>query len=706
MIIGQPGVGKTVALAHLASLTANRDERLGDLSQRVPFLVHIADLKLPATDPKDVLKPIKDAAYEQAPVLDLGRLPSFIQATFKSGRALFLLDGFDELTADDQQVVSEYIKSLLQAHPKTRIVTTGAPEYLDGLVGLGFAPLSLLSWSEQRNAHFMERWGELWGQYVALETRTHTRPAQVDPILLNTWVSADKAILSPLELTLKVWGAYAGDSLGPHVLEAIATHIRRLAPSGTPLAALEALAMQVVLNGQPIFDPRQARQWVRAFEPMEEGGERAHEATQPVPGETAEETKPKIAKRGQKTIPTPTSGLLGKMASSGLLLSYPNNRMRFAHPVLKGYLAGRALSNYNANDALLNQPDWSGKYLAMRYLAAHGDVSPFVQKMMEWSRLPMHRPLLAAARWLRDAPHEAPWRGRLFTALADLLQTEGIPISLRGQALAAFVVSNDPGAAALCRQLANTLSYELAYLTALGSGAMKDTKAIPVLENMLKASNITVRRAACMALVAIGTTQAQEIVARTLLHADEDLRRVAAEALANDPGEGHAMLKDGATLQDVALRRAVAYGLARVDQSWAAELLQKLLVEDNQWAVRNSAKEALDGHTNLRSRAPHKLMAPSEATWLIEYASKQGVSIAPGTPGTEALLLALKSQDPDMRLAALPYLKYTPTEGVVSQMYGAMYKNDSELREAVYQTLWEIGASGFKLPNPDQYGLS
>ena len=40
---------------------------------------------------------------------------------------------------------------------------------------------------------------------------------QVDPILLNTWLMTDNQRSDSLELTLKVWGAYAGDSLGPRV---------------------------------------------------------------------------------------------------------------------------------------------------------------------------------------------------------------------------------------------------------------------------------------------------------------------------------------------------------------------------------------------------------------------------------------------------------------------------------------------------------
>ncbi|MDO9302823.1 MAG: hypothetical protein Q7T89_15660, partial [Anaerolineales bacterium] len=73
VIIGQPGVGKTVALAHLASLAANRSEKMEALKNAVPFFFHVANLKLPIADPKDALAPLIEAASEHAPMLDLGR---------------------------------------------------------------------------------------------------------------------------------------------------------------------------------------------------------------------------------------------------------------------------------------------------------------------------------------------------------------------------------------------------------------------------------------------------------------------------------------------------------------------------------------------------------------------------------------------------------------------------------------------------------
>jgi HEAT repeat protein len=342
----------------------------------------------------------------------------------------------------------------------------------------------------------------------------------------------------------------------------------------------------------------------------------------------------------------------------------------------------------------------------MRYLASYGDANTLVLKMLEWSRLPMHRPLLTTARWLRDAPREAPWRGKVMAALAQLVQTEGLPLSLRGQALAAFASSNDPGVSLLFRQFMNTLSFELMKLAALGSGAIHDSKATPNLIGMLEAPSLSTRRAACLALIAIGTPEALEAVAQTLLNADENLRRAAAEALANDPDEGYAMLKDGVTMKDILLRRAIVYGLKRVNEPWATELLQKMLVEDDQWVVRNSASEVLESQNHSNDpRVPHPLKPPSETPWLIEFAGTQGVGISPGAPATDILLAALKSTKEEERLGALAFLKQAPNDGIIKQIYSAMYTDDPELREAAFMTLWEIGASGYKLPHPTQFGF-
>jgi HEAT repeat protein len=271
--------------------------------------------------------------------------------------------------------------------------------------------------------------------------------------------------------------------------------------------------------------------------------------------------------------------------------------------------------------------------------------------------------------------------------------------------MAAFVVSGDPGAATLFRQFLASRSFELIPLAALGGGAMKDLKAIDPLEDLMQAPIGSVRRAICLALVAIGTEKSLESVARALLQGDDELRRAAAEALANDPIEGHAMLREGASLEDIMLRRAVVNGLARVGRPWAVELLQKIQVEDDQWAVRNLANQYLEQMNHIDPRVPRKLTVPSESPWLIEFAGKQKMGVPRGGPATDILLSAFKLGDTEERLAALPYLKRVANEGIIGALYNAMYGEDPEVREATFYAVEEIGANGFKLPHPNQFGL-
>jgi HEAT repeat protein len=710
VLVGAAGAGKTVALAHLASLAANLRVRLDPNSEleAVPYLYHVADLQFPFEGSRDPASPIINAASEHAPVFDLRRLPGFVQQTLKSGQALLLIDGFDELDPVGQGQVVDWFNALLHAYPKIRIVTTGCPNQLKGLIRLGFSPLALIAWDTPRASRFIQQWGELWARTTALEALTQTGSEQVDPILLNTWLMVDTNGLTPLELTLKVWGAYGGDSLGSGVLDAIATHVRRLAPSGTPVAALELLAMQVVLTLQPIFDPRQARSWVKQYDIVED---RPIEGAEPVlrPGveeDPALSDSQKIRIRKSKAVDAvPTHGLLSKMVESGLLISHSNNKMRFLHPVLNGYLAGQAIGDNDADTTLLALPDWDGKTISLRYLAARGEASAIADIMLKESDLPLHGSALAVARWLRDAPREISWRNKAFASLLAILQAEGQPIGLRGQAMAAFVASGDPGAATLFRQLLSSRSFELIPLAALGSGALKDVKAIEALEELMQAPAGGVRRAICLALVAIGTEKSLEGVARALLQGDEELRRAAAEALANDPVEGHAMLKEGATLQDILVRRAVVHGLARVGQPWAVETLQRMQVEDDQWAVRNLANQYLEQMQNLDTRVPRPLSTPSETPWVIAFAGKQKMGVPRGGPATDLLLSAFKQGDTEERLAALPYLKRVANEGIVAALYNAMYGEDPEVREAAYMAVEEIGADGFELPHPNQFGL-
>ena len=692
ILVGQTGMGKTVALASLASRLARRDPEPGLAPETLPFLIHVADLDLPINK-DNPLNPVIDLVAEKASVFDLSRIPDFIRRVFSEGRALLLLDGTDELTPDGLKNAVEFIRAIKHAFPKTRMITTASSEYLDGLVSLNFIPFALTAWNSDQRAEFLEKWAELWARHVATESWGQTSEL-VDPLLLNGWLNTDASSLTPLELTLKVWGVFAGDLRGPRPIDALETHVRRITPANTPREALESLALQINLAATPIFDPREARQWVKSFEPNEP------ESVESVEGE--EKKNKQHDKSGNQNAPS--LGLISKMVDSGLLVPHRNNRMCFIHPIFSGYLAGKPSANYT--DTILQQPPWIGKYLTMHYLAAQGDATALSNALMAQTDRPLSRNLFVPARWLRDVPTQAPWCGEVMAKLAELLQQTGQPLGLRGQALAAIIRSGNAGSIVLFRELLTEHEAELLQLAALGSGALHDIKSIELLAALLSNSNSNVRRAACLALSAIGTDAAMDAVASALLHGDEILRRAAAEAMANHPGEGHKMLREGAEMKDdLNVRRAAAYGLGRIHEPWAEELLNKLQTEDDQWVVRNSAQEVLEEQRKPNPHIPKRLPPPSESPWLIAFAGKKGEGISPDKPPTDLLLLALKSEDPEERLASLAYLRMMPTEGVFGALYQAMYGGEPELREAVFRIFSEMASYGVDVPDPIQFGV-
>ena len=692
VLTGHAGMGKTVALAHLASRLARRDPEPGLPQNIVPFLIHIADLDLQFKK-DEPLTSLIDLIAEKAAVLDLPRIPDFVRKTFSEGRALVLLDGTDELTPDGLKKAVEFIKAVKRGFPKTRMVTTASNDNLDGLVSLNFIPFSLAAWNKKQRYDFCARWGTVWRRFVSVEAWAQTNE-QVDPLLLDGWINSESINLSPLELTLMTWAVYAGDLAGPGPIGYLETHLRRLSPSNIPREALEMLALQINLSSEPIFDPNKAREWIKSFEPPElaNGPEQALENNNRKPG------KPDLSQ-------VPSHGLISRMVESGLIIQHRNNRMRFVHPIFGGYLAGKALANYKP-EVLLTQPPWTGKYLAMQYLASFGDASPLVEKLLDQVDRPLSRNLMIPAHWLRDAPRQAAWRGEVMAKLVELLKHTGQPMALRGQAVVAFILSGDPSVAPLFRSLFDEQDSELVQLAVLGSGAMQDEKAIEPMAGLINTQISNVRSAACLALVAIGTTPAMDIVGSALLRGDEYLRRAAAEALANHPGEGYAMLREGVTMKDdLLVRRSVAFGLGRIPEPWAEEIVNRMQILDDQWAVRNAALEVTENHQRLNPYIPQRLPQPVESPWLIAFAKKQGLDVSRDKLPVDLLLLALKTGTEEERLAALAYLRIIPTDGVFSALYQAMYHGEPYIREVIFQIFSEMAARGVDVPDPVHYGV-
>jgi HEAT repeat protein len=396
------------------------------------------------------------------------------------------------------------------------------------------------------------------------------------------------------------------------------------------------------------------------------------------------------------------------MVERGLLTTRSNTLIGFTHPVIAGYFAGNAIAKRSNGSQVIDQPNWIGKNLALRYSAVMSDATPLVKKLTRHKEDLLQEGLLTVARWPRETNEETPWRIEVLRRLAQALQNDQLPLGIRARVTSALINTADDGIAVLFRQMVTSPDSRVRQLIAMGLGVLKDPKSIMNLNDMLDDPSPAVQRAACLGLVANGSLKAIEAVAYALLHhASEETRRAAAEALANHPSEGHPILKEGSSEKDLMVRRAVVYGLGRINEEWSKEILLKLQLEDEQWVVRSAAGEVLD---NLVTdpHIPKRLPPLSESSWLIQFASTHGKGVPKGQGAWDMIYKALREGKEDDNIAAMEYLRQYPERAVevIPDIYKHFYAAKGDLQEAALNTLWHLVAAGIELPSPQQFGYS
>jgi hypothetical protein len=208
----------------------------------------------------------------------------------------------------------------------------------------------------------------------------------------------------------------------------------------------------------------------------------------------------------------------------------------------------------------------------------------------------------------------------------------------------------------------------------------------------------TVRLAACMALVSIGSEASLNAVAETLMNADETLRQAAAEALAGIPIIGPESIREASTVEDILTRRAAVFGLLQIGDHWATQMLEKIAVEDSQWVVRNAAAQALEVLQKPDPHIPKPLQKPWNCSWLVAFAGKRGQGVLPDQPANGLIHLALTTGTFDEQLAALDYARVIQDDRIVVDVYNLLYSGHGPISEAALQTIWYWSIGGVKLP--------
>jgi hypothetical protein len=689
-IYGNPGTGKTTTLAYIAAALSRKLPELGSLQNFLPVYLHCSDLIQTEQETDNPLLLLVGALTPQIRGINQNRLAGLLGSFFREGKVVLMVDGLDETYSLELSKCLEVIKSVLSHHPQIRCIVAADANHINGLPELGFSFFNLAIWDTRTQVQFIHKWSNLWTKFIESPGRRWD-DIKIDPFLINGWMLNLESATTPLDFTLKVWAAYAGDSLGPRSVNALEAYLRRLTvriPKSRP--TLELLATIFALKMESAFTDNDARKWLLE-------GKRETEIARKNVGESSGE-------EGEIPRWEIDPDVIPSLVEIGLLRQSNGSKVRFAHPILLAYLAGSTLPP-NEMLAILAQPGCALKDYTLSFFTYHPELDLIIQKSLSGTKDPLLRERLSVARWLSNIPNDAPIQRAILTQLSKDIQNEMLPAGLKMRLFSAMVLSGHPTILSLIRQFLLSNSAYLRQLATLGCGYLRDLQFLGELVKKLK-DTTNVSQAACFALVNIATKPALEAVVSALLSGNEALARAAAEAFAANPKEGFPILVDGSKMESLPVRRAVIYGLRKVNQPWAVEILQEMQIEDSQWVIKDAAAQAVEDISHpdpiiIRTQPPLE-----DLPWLITFAGERGQGISPGKPALDMLLRVPREGKEEEILAALDQMRIRGVTDFIPFIYPYYYGDNPHIKEAAYCLLVQVASMGVEIPPLDQVGLS
>jgi HEAT repeat protein len=667
LILGEPGTGKSTLLAHLASRAARSDATLLP-DDPTPIYVHAADFQFQPDAAGDPLQPLIAAAQVRASALIASRLPRHLRGRLRDHKCLILLDGLDEVPLSQVGMAAAWVKSLLDKHKQHRLVAAAGASGFGPLIEARLAPVWMAPWNADDCRALIGKWGGAWDAHVRSRRRSPTS-TDTDPLLIMGWLGGDNQGRTILQLTLKIWAAFNGDSQGKRAVDWARSYVLRhgIKPAGEKALGKLALRLLAYEDGASLTRPDALA--VFDAELLGPGG------------------RPLLD----------SDNFLDDLLDRGLLVRRGNG-IAFSHRDILACCAAMSMAADPEAAAPGTSAAWSHSLI---YLAAIADVTALVARRLGNAPDLTHTDLLSCAGWLRDAPGDVRWRAEVLRRLSQVIRDTRWPEALRERVLAGFVASGDTSVSALFKHMLNASDPFARRLGALGLGAVRDATATVQLASHLTDEYLDVRWAAALALSVLNTDQAVEALGKGLLLGDDHLRQACAQALARHEEEGHPALREALAHEDLSVRRAAVVGLASINADWVAPLLETALRSEGQWLVQVSIQSALERLKDPAVRAPRPVEPPEAHGWLLAWAAEQGVGVPPGRPALEVLFRALREADEPIRRAAAELLGRLGNAAAARELYPLLSDPAPELRAVAFRALAHISAaSGARLAPP------
>ncbi|MCX8066953.1 MAG: HEAT repeat domain-containing protein [Anaerolineae bacterium] len=699
VVTGSPGSGRTTLLAYLALNSLTEDSFL-----RLPLYLYLPALSWPLrADPKDdPLQPLIQGALGTigAPFV----AGSVLRRAVRTGKALILADGWDELPPEPQAQATSWLVSLADAFPDNFwIVAAGAQNYAP-LTEVGFVPIRILPWERPQLRDFLtrlpapeqftlERATDLLARlydrttslldvalYAAALLEEESPPHRSDLYrrILKRW---ENSLPAPPQLPRKEartsqrgeTGEPVGEEAIPEEREESGKASEELAVEispRSPCRILSLLALQMQQEGRVTLSRQELEQAVR-------------DLIFPTP----EQERPRaLVSWALKALQSPRGAGSGTPA----LVPCGPDRYAFAHPLWQAFLASEEIAS-GPPDLLiqhLEDPRWEP---VVDFYAERGTMEPIIHAWFSRPDDLWRTRLCKAARWAALTPSGAPWRNGVMALLGRTLLTPGLLEPVRWELLQALIRTEDPGVPIFLRHALQHPQEEIRALAARAMGTLRERADLSGLIKALADPSEKVRIAAIHALGVLGTPGALEALVQVLTRGDDLLRAEAARGLAWAGEEGHKILQEAMRHEDFLVRRAAAYGLGEIGTLWAREMLERAIREDEQWVVRSAATTALEERERqAKPLPPQPPPVVSDMGWLIAWAADRGEGVGLGEAAFGPLLRALVEGNVPIRMAAAQTLGLVGRPEHVDALQKALSDPSPEVARMAFWALREI----------------
>lgn len=662
-----------------------------DLHQLMPILVHFSDIVIdPAFAGRmDPAEPLVQAIQQNIRRISAFTVPRYVYNRLNSGQALVLLDGLDDLPQSEQDSRLAWLRQFLEVYPHCTVIVAGPATGYYPLAQLGLTTMFLRPWMPRDVKRMTEKWSAAWPAAAG----TRRQPAEQPYETTVNMIAERSATSNPMDIVTRIFATFNQEQDEIEQLtrwdwysEFATKHFTLRAFAGNDDLADSALFAVAELAAQ-----------------MLEAGPMPLSTIREILSVTLEKSNA-ADQKGSKRNSTLDIEQFIKMltGTSGLLVKRFGERYEFAHPLVGAFLASATLLDPESERSLVSVVDAPEWRTALTFAVAQAPVDVVNKAVVNsLTRQPdlLFQNIMTLSDWMPFTPTDSPWRGEVFKRLAAaLIAPAQFPV-LREWSMAALVATNDPNARMILRQATRSTDIHIRTLGCIGLGAFGSSEAIRDLRSMLEDEAMDVQLAAALALGAIGTERAVEVMLDGLYAGEENLRQAVAEALAALPEYGHLILHEATTHEDMMVRRASVFGLARIGTPWALTDLYRRLLEDDQWYVRSAAEQVF---ATARPEVKETALAHpplDEMEWITEWLQEHRITLEPDQDMEQVLVRMLRDGDQAYRVAAartLGRLGYLPA---LNALYVIMADDNEAVRSASFAALADLEAQ-YALPLP------